>query len=70
MTAEHPKAKQAVEFLVNNPNVPVKQVAAQFGMPVVAMYRAVERYLDVRKVYEFKSTEKPAEQGSDDELPT
>lgn len=63
------KKKEIALWIVSHPDLTIKQIAGQFDLSYVKVWRIIREYLEVKKVLVFKSTEKPPEQGSDDKLP-
>ncbi len=48
-------------YMVEHPDLMVKQVAGQFGVHPSRIYRIVNDFLEVKTVYLLKATEKPTE---------
>lgn len=63
------KKLEIARWIVENPDVPVKQVAWNFLVSHMVIYRIIHEYLDIRKQYAFKRVLEPAEGHYDDPLP-
>ena len=49
------------EYIVANPDVPIKQVAASHGISLMMCYRIIQEFLDIKKQYAFKRPTEPTE---------
>ncbi len=48
------KKLEIAEWIVAHPDMMVKQVAYDYGTTVIMIYRIIEEYIDVRRVYTLK----------------